>query len=267
MDAMRSAANIKGHPIHPMLIAFPIAFLVGAFVCDVVGVIFDSSGWWTFGAWLAASGIVTGLVAAIPGVIDYIYTIPPGSSAKKRATMHMIVNVAAITLFAIAWIMRGGAATASEPAWLIVGIELIALGLLTSGGWMGGTLVYRNLIAVDHRYAESGKWNEAAFERTGGPIEVAKADELEVNQMKLLRIGDERIVLGRTDDGYVAFQDGCSHRGGSLAGGVMICGQVQCLWHGSQFDTRTGAVRCGPAHKPISTYRIEERDGAVHLIL
>jgi nitrite reductase/ring-hydroxylating ferredoxin subunit len=51
--------------------------------------------------------------------------------------------------------------------------------------------------------------------------------------MKLLRIGDLRIVLGRTSDGYVAFDDRCTHRGGSLAGGVMVDGTVQCLWHGS----------------------------------
>jgi nitrite reductase/ring-hydroxylating ferredoxin subunit len=96
---------------------------------------------------------------------------------------------------------------------------------------------------------------------------VARADDLKVDQMKLLHVGDQRIVLARTSDGYVAFNDHCTHRGGSLAGGVMMCGQVQCLWHGSQFDVRTGQVRSGPAEKPITTYRVEERDDEVKLIL
>jgi nitrite reductase/ring-hydroxylating ferredoxin subunit len=140
--------------------------------------------------------------------------------------------------------------------------------LLGMGGWMGGTLVNRNLISVDHRYAGAGKWSEARL-RAGrdGRVVAARADELEVDQMKLLHVDGRRIVLGRTEDGYVAFDDRCTHRGGSLAGGVMICGTVQCLWHGSQFDCRTGAVRAGPAEEPIRTYEVEEAGGEVRLRL
>ena len=73
--------------------------------------------------------------------------------------------------------------------------------------------------------------------------------------------GTKRIVLARTERGYVAFDDRCTHRGGSLAGGVMICGTVQCLWHGSQFDAATGQVKAGPAKTPINVYQVtEERD-------
>jgi nitrite reductase/ring-hydroxylating ferredoxin subunit len=133
---------------------------------------------------------------------------------------------------------------------------------------MGGTLVTRNLISVDHRYAQAGKWLEATIDaRKGQPVTVAKRDELKVDQMKLLRVGDTRIVLGRTENGYVAFEDRCTHKGGSLAGGVMMCGTVQCLWHGSQFDVATGKVKAGPAKKAIGVYRVKEEDGEVRLIL
>jgi nitrite reductase/ring-hydroxylating ferredoxin subunit len=74
-------------------------------------------------------------------------------------------------------------------------------------------------------------------------------------------------VLGRTEEGYVAFDDRCTHRGGSLAGGVMIGGVVQCPWHGSQFDCRRGAVNAGPAEEPIATYRVTEREGRLLLAL
>jgi nitrite reductase/ring-hydroxylating ferredoxin subunit len=96
---------------------------------------------------------------------------------------------------------------------------------------------------------------------------VAHADELQVNQMKLLRVGGHRIVLAHTDDGYVAFEDRCTHAGGSLAGGVLICGTVQCPWHGSQFDVQTGRVKAGPAERAIKTFGTEERDGEVYLRL
>ena len=59
---------------------------------------------------------------------------------------------------------------------------------------------------------------------------IAKSDELKRDQMKLIRLDDgTRIALARNDDGHCAFQDRCTHRGGSLADGVLICGTVQCL--------------------------------------
>ena len=74
--------------------------------------------------------------------------------------------------------------------------------------------------------------------------------------MKLVHVGDRRIAVGRTEDGIAAFDDRCTHRGGPLSDGVLICGTVQCPWHGSQFDVHTGEVKCGPATDPIGTYEV-----------
>jgi uncharacterized membrane protein/nitrite reductase/ring-hydroxylating ferredoxin subunit len=265
-DIMKSRAVAFGHPIHPMLIPFPIAFLTGAVLFDAAGWLRNVPSWWTTGGHLCLAGIGTALLAAIPGLIDYIYTVPPGSSAKTRATKHMLANLTAVALFGAAWWTRGAAAT--RPDLLVLGLEVLGLGLLGAGGYMGGTLVTRNLIGIDHRYAQAGKWREETIDaRKGQAIIVATRDELKVDQMKLLRVGDKRIVLARTKDGYVAFDDGCTHKGGSLAGGVMVCGTVQCLWHGSQFDVSTGKVKAGPATKPIGVYRVEEAAEAVKLVL
>jgi nitrite reductase/ring-hydroxylating ferredoxin subunit/uncharacterized membrane protein len=263
---MRSKASYKGHPIHPALITFPFAFLYGAFLFDIAGRIVGRPIWWTVGAHLAVAGIVMALVAAVPGFIDYLYTVPPRSTGKRRATRHMLVNLSAIALFAIAWWLRGSADAPPEVTQLA--LEAAGAALLGAGGWMGGVLVNRNQIGVDHRYAGAGKWREVSVKaERGKPVAAAKSDELEVNQMKLVRAGDRRIVLARTEQEYTAFDDHCTHRGGSLAGGVLICGTVQCPWHGSQFDARTGEVKAGPAEKRIGTYRVEERDGDVWLSL
>jgi nitrite reductase/ring-hydroxylating ferredoxin subunit/uncharacterized membrane protein len=263
---MRSRATFRSHPVHPALIPFPLAFLVGALAADVAGRALARPELWMVGWHLAAAGVVAGLVAAVPGVIDYRATVPPDSSGKERARKHGLANAAALALFAAAWWIRGGAE--APPGALVLGLQGVGAVLLGMGGWMGGTLVNRNLISVDHRYAGAGKWSEARL-RAGrdGRVVAARADELEVDQMKLLHVDGRRIVLGRTEDGYVAFDDRCTHRGGSLAGGVMICGTVQCLWHGSQFDCRTGAVRAGPAEEPIRTYEVEEAGGEVRLRL
>ncbi|MEO8199564.1 MAG: DUF2231 domain-containing protein [Gemmatimonadota bacterium] len=263
---MRSRASIGGHPIHPMLIAFPLAFLTGGFISDLAGNLGKRPLFWSTGYYLVIAGVVTAILAAVPGFIDYFFTVPPKSSARARATKHMLIQLSVVAMFLVAWAIRDGASTA--PGLVSLVLEGVATGFLMVGAWHGGTLAFRNAIGVDHRYAEAGQWNEASYKDPHGePLLVASADELKVNQMKLLHVAGRRVVLGRADSGYVAFDDSCTHRGGSLAGGVMICGTVHCPWHGSQFDTGTGKPSAGPATKAIKTYKVEERGGDIYLLL
>jgi nitrite reductase/ring-hydroxylating ferredoxin subunit/uncharacterized membrane protein len=238
--------------------------MTGAFVFDLAGVFMNAPALWTTGAHLALAGVVTGVIAAIPGVVDFLYTVPPNSSGKKRAIRHLLFMLSAMVIFAFARWLRGDAA--NPPDTIILGIEALGVIALMAGGWLGGTLVSRNQVSVDHRYANAGKWREENVAAPMGddPITVAAGD-LQIDQLRLLRVGDKRIVVGRTTDGYVAFDDHCTHRGGSLAGGVMICGTVQCPWHGSQFDAATGDVKAGPAKESISVYRVEARDGTLRV--
>jgi nitrite reductase/ring-hydroxylating ferredoxin subunit len=74
-----------------------------------------------------------------------------------------------------------------------------------------------------------------------------------------VHVDGKRVAVGRTGKGYVAFQDRCTHRGGPLSDGVLMCGTVQCPWHGSQFDAHTGEVKAGPAEKDIETYDVHEK--------
>jgi nitrite reductase/ring-hydroxylating ferredoxin subunit/uncharacterized membrane protein len=263
---MKSKAILFGHPAHPMLIPFPLAFLTGAFLFDTAGWLFNSPAWWVTGGHLALVGLATALLAAVPGFVDYLYTVPPRSSGRERATRHMAANLTAVALFGTAWAIRGE--LANGPTIAVLGLEALGFVALGTGGYMGGTLVTRNMIGVDHRYARSGKWgDESIAGAPGAAVTVAHRDDLKVDQMKLLRVGDRRIVLARSEKGYVAFDDRCTHRGGSLAGGVMICGTVQCLWHGSQFDVATGKVKSGPAKDPIAVYEIREEGETIRLVL
>ncbi len=263
---MRSKASFRGHPIHPAIIPFPFAFLIGAFFFDVAGIATGRDTLWITGGHLAIAGIGAAIIAGVPGFIDYLYTVPPRSTGKQRATRHMIVNLAAVGLMIIAWVARRE--MVDGPNTLVLLLELGALVLLTAGGWMGGVLVSRNQISVDHRYAGAGKWREATIPTpANAPVVVARDDELKVDQMKLLHVSGQRIVLARSEKGYVAFDDRCPHRGGSLAGGSMMCGTVQCPWHGSQFDVTSGAPKAGPAEQGIKTYRVEVGSGEVRLLM
>jgi len=263
---MRSAASIKEHPIHPMLVGFPVAFIFGAFAFDLAGLLGDLPHAHTTGGYLSLAAILTGLLAAVPGLIDYLRVVPPRSTGKKRALSHAVINSSALVTIALGWIFRDR--TSFVPEWPTVVLEAASAGLVTWGGWLGGTLVYRNQIGVDHRYANAGKWREQTLEGPPGAwVAAAGADELKVNQMKLLRLGNRRIVLARTETGYVAFDDHCPHRGGSLADGVLAGCVVTCPWHGSQFDVRSGELKAGPAEHSISAYQVEQVGNEIRLRL
>lgn len=254
---MKSRASIKGHPIHSMLIPFPFAFLTGGWVFGVAGALLKSRDLTTVWRHLVPTGVAAGLVAAVPGILDYAGSVPPDSSAKSRAAKHGMLNSAAMLLFAAGWMMSRRSRRGQA---LPLAVQGLGTAVLSFGAWLGGTLVVRNQIGVDHRYANKGQWKEETRGHAGGPALLAAARGLGVDQMKLVHAGDKRIVVGRTEDGYAAFDDRCTHRGGPLSDGVLICGTVQCPWHGSQFDVTTGEVKCGPAETRIRTYAVGDEE-------
>ncbi len=134
---MQSKASVKAHPLHPALIPFPFAFLTGALLFDSAGLLLDRQDLWMTGAHLTLAGIGAGLLAAVPGAIDYLYTVPPGSSGQKRARTHAIGNVAALVLFAASWFLREADCTPTLATWFA---EFAGTGLLAYSGWLGGTL-------------------------------------------------------------------------------------------------------------------------------
>ena len=263
---MRSKLTFKGHPLHTLLVPFPLAFLVGCVVFDWLAFGYNNPGFASAGGYMSFAGIAMALVAAVPGLVDLVRTVPPRSSARKRGTLHMSVNLLAVLMFGLAAWWR--VSPAYMPTLGVLVIQTFALILLSTGGWLGGTLVVRNQIGVDHRYANAGKWKEEYFEpQPGKPVTVATLDELQVGQMKLLHMDGSRVVLARTAEGYCAFEDHCPHRGGSLADGALVNGTVQCPWHGSQFDVRTGTCQAGPAHDAIRVFKVDERERIVMLTM
>lgn len=261
---MQSKANIKGHPMHPILIVFPVAFFTATLLFDIGASVTGNSSYWRTAYHLEVLGIFTALLAAVPGIIDYFAVVPPASSAKRRATKHGLLNLSMTALFAIACLYR--LQPGAIPG-VIITVEALGFVLMGIAGWMGGTLVYRNQIGVSNRYADAGKWKEAQFSTSARMLKVATVDELKTNQLKLVVVNAQRIVIGKTEKGFVAFDDHCTHKGGSLAGGMLICGTVQCPWHGSQFNVTTGAATAGPAKTGITTYPLIEKDGGLYLSL
>jgi nitrite reductase/ring-hydroxylating ferredoxin subunit/uncharacterized membrane protein len=263
---MRSRAHVDGHPIHPVLIPFPFAYLFGSACVDTAAWAADRPEWYRTARHMRVMGIGAALVAAVPGLVDYFLAIPPDSSAAKRARTHGLSNLSAVAVMSLVAAARHDD---RRPGVLELAAQAGAASLLAFAGYLGGTLVYRNQIGVDHRYADAGKWQERELpaHETALGIDAGAASDLAVNQMALLHVGKRRVVLARTEDGFVAFDDRCTHRGGPLSDGTLACGTVQCPWHGSQFDVRSGQVQHGPAEAPIRTHSVIERDGRLWLRL
>jgi len=249
---MHSSASIKGHPIHPMLIVYPFAFLTGAFGFSAAAAASGNRHLRDVADHLVPTGIAAGLLAAVPGLVDYLNSVPPHSSGKTRAAKHALLNVSGLGLFAASWLLRRRRDRVAAPL-VFQGLGTAAMSI---AGYLGGTLVYRNQIGVDHRYAGAGKWTETSRQIAEPHALTSAAGGLTLNQIRLVHAGNERIAVARTDQGYAAFQDRCTHKGGPLSDGALICGIVQCPWHGSQFDVHSGQVKCGPAEEPIKTYDI-----------
>jgi len=144
---MRTPANIGGHPIHPMLVPFPIGLWVFSFICDLVFV-FGSGApvWKTVALYTMVGGLIGALAAAVAGLIDLL-SLPP--EPRRTAIIHMSINVTIVVLFAInIWLRisaRDAGAGWGGPEWL----SLIAIALLLVSGWLGGKLVYEYGVAVD----------------------------------------------------------------------------------------------------------------------
>jgi nitrite reductase/ring-hydroxylating ferredoxin subunit/uncharacterized membrane protein len=244
-----------------MLVAFPIGLWITSLIFDLLGIWLNQPALWTAGFYAIIAGIVGAVLAAIPGAIDWWSVIPPQSSAKNRGLIHGSLNTVILILFIIEATIRGG--PAARPTNLALLLSAIGVALLGYTGWLGGTLVYRNQIGVDHRYANAGQWKERTLDNWTRPV--CNVGELAQGQIMLATIAGERVAIGKCPDGIVAFSDHCTHKGGPLSDGVLIGCAVQCPWHGSQFDVHTGRVIAGPAKKQIKTYVTRVDNGEVYV--
>jgi uncharacterized membrane protein len=143
---MRSKAHFKGHPIHPMLIPFPIVCFVLTFILDVMYSRGDT-GIAGASTWILGFGLVMAALAAAAGLTDYL-----GDERIRRlgdALKHMLANVVAVVLEVVNFILR-----LNDPDFIGstgVYISLIVVLILLYSGWKGGNLVYRHGIGVHDR--------------------------------------------------------------------------------------------------------------------
>src|SRR5215217_706842 len=134
-----STAQVAGHPIHPMLIPFPVAFLVATLVSDLIFWRTGNPGWATASLWLLGAALIIAALAALAGLTDFL-----GDQRIRdlsAAWHHLIGNVAVVLLALLNWYWRYTAAETTVPSGGLL-ISLIVVLILLYTGWRGWEMVY-----------------------------------------------------------------------------------------------------------------------------
>lgn len=162
---METRFKLLGHPVHPMLIVFPLGLLSTAVIFDLLYVITGNEDLAVFSFWAIAAGVVGGLAAAVFGLWDWL-AIRAGTRAKRVGLWHGGGNVVITVLFAVSWLLRlPDASYLPNLLPLLLGVVGAVLALVTA--WLGGELVYRLRVAVD-----DGAHLDASSSLEAGPAEV-----------------------------------------------------------------------------------------------
>lgn len=143
---MSYGASVAKHPIHPMLVVFPIGLWVFSLVCDIAfaagwgGPIWNEMAFYTM-----AGGLAGALLAAVPGFIDFLSLT---GRVRSIALTHMILNLGIVGMYALNLFLR----TRSAPgAALPLALSALAVVLLGVSGWLGGEMVYVHGVGVESR--------------------------------------------------------------------------------------------------------------------
>ena len=144
---MESRIKLLGHPLHQMLIVFPLGLLGAAVLFDVVRLITNNGNLGLVSYYMIAGGLIGGILAAPAGLVDWL-SIPAGTRARAIGALHGIGNVVVLGLFLVSWFIRREAPQFPPTAALVP--SFAGLGLAVVTGWLGGELVTRLGVGIDN---------------------------------------------------------------------------------------------------------------------
>lgn len=146
LQPIRSRMAIAGHPIHPVLIHFPVAALIGVIATDATYLFTNDDFWARAGLWLTIVGVVGGWVSGTAGLIDLV--VVPRIRRLITAWCHAIFAVMLLSLATLNLLLRIGDPAAQILPWGML-VSLMSGGLIAITGFLGGMLVYEYAVGVD----------------------------------------------------------------------------------------------------------------------
>jgi nitrite reductase/ring-hydroxylating ferredoxin subunit/uncharacterized membrane protein len=254
--------SFLGHPLHPVLTDVPIAAWLIAAIFDIIWLINpESASWAARGAQAAVLiGFLGALGAVATGLTDWSDTF---GHERSVGFLHGLINSSATLLYLISLLLRYNVfsgsidlslSAAESVAGAIVGF--VGLALIFYGAFLGGDLVFANATGVNH----------TAFEPVVEQYErVAPLDEVPQNTIYKVVAAGVPVILIRMGANVYALGATCTHDGGPLNEGELQGNAVQCPWHGSRFNVKSGRVLTGPATVAEPRYDTRVRDGYVEV--
>ena len=149
---MKSRLQFGGHPIHAMVVAFPIGLYSTALICDLLYALLNDAFWFRMAYWAILFGLVMHVMAAATGLPDFLAIMRDHEmkNAQRAATSHLVFGVSLLVVQGLNLAVRNGGET---PAGGAIGmplmVNLIGAALVGVQGWYGGELVYRHLVGID----------------------------------------------------------------------------------------------------------------------
>jgi uncharacterized membrane protein len=153
---MASPASIGGHPVHPMLVPFPIGLWVFSVIADLIYLWRGNPVWWNYIAFYTLLGGTLGAAAAaVPGFIDWLSLKDP--KVVKVANWHARLNVIALLIYAASFYLRttSGARLVSGSYTIPIALSLLGVVMISISGYLGGEMVFRHGVGVN-RQPDSG---------------------------------------------------------------------------------------------------------------
>jgi uncharacterized membrane protein len=143
---MEARVRALGHPVHPMLVVFPLGLFITGTIFDLARLISGNGTFGEVGFWTISVGIIGAVLAALAGFTDWT-GIPTGTRAKRVGLLHGALNAVVLVLFALAWLIRVGNDQHAAGAAAFT-IEVVAVAVSGAAAWLGGELVDRLGIGV-----------------------------------------------------------------------------------------------------------------------
>ena len=238
-----------GHPLHAVLTDVPVGSWTAAAVFDVLE---QSTGRRVFGRSADAAiriGLVGAVAAALTGIADWSKI--GGGKPRRIGLTHALLNVTATALYTTSLSARRNRSRSA-------GRQLGLLGFLvaSASAYLGGHLVYREKIGVDH----------AADAKPPQEFLPVLADaELPSDQLRRVDAGGMPVLLLRREGRIYAIAETCAHLGGPLSEGKLDGDAVVCPWHGSRYSLEDGRVLGGPSAYAQPVFEVRVRDGQIEV--
>ena len=149
---MKSRLQLAGHPIHAMMVGFPMGLYSAALVCDGLYLLLQDAFWFRMTFWMVVFGVVSHLGAAVSGVPDFLALRrdPARGAARRPSQAHLFLGLGLFVLQIFNLALRnGGNLPPDGSVALPVLVNLVAVSLTGLQGWTGGELVFRHHIGID----------------------------------------------------------------------------------------------------------------------